>query len=68
MKRIKILFLLIGSLAFAENYDELYFKVCEAFGEERISDLNNIYNYAQQEGYELDWETVKQLLETPACL
>lgn len=70
MKKILLTFVLIGiGSAFAESYDELYFRVVKEYGEERVQDFNNIWNYALENGAkELSWETVNELLKNGQCL
>ena len=70
MKKILLVFFLIGtSLIFAESYDELYFHVIKEYGEERIQDFHNIWNYASKNGAkEVSWEIVKRLLKDGQCL
>jgi hypothetical protein len=46
--------------AFSENYEQLYQKVVINYGEDRISDFNNIWNYCVDNNIEnLSWDTVK---------
>ena len=70
MKKILLVFFLIGaSLIFAESYDELYFHVIKEYGEERIQDFHNIWNYALKNGAkEVSWEIVKRLHKDSQCL
>ena len=70
MKKILLVFFLIrASLIFAESYDELYFHVIKEYGEERIQDFRNIWNYASKSGAkEVSWEIVKKLLKDGQCL
>ena len=70
MKKILLVFFLIGiSLVSAESYDELYFHVIKEYGEERIQDFHNIWNYASKNGAkEVSWEIVKKLLKDGQCL
>lgn len=70
MKKILLTFVLIGiGSIFAESYDELYFRVVKEYGEERIQDFNNIWNYALENGIkEISWETVNDLLRNGRCL
>lgn len=70
MKKILLVFFLIGiNLVFAESYDELYFHVIKEYGEERIQDFRNIWNYASKSGAkEVSWKVVKKLLKDGQCL
>ena len=70
MKKLLLVFFLFGaSLIFAESYDELYFHVIKEYGEERIQDFHNIWNYASKNGAkEVSWEIVKRLLKDGQCL
>ena len=70
MKKILLVFFLFwANLIFAESYDELYFHVIKEYGEERIQDFHNIWNYASKNGAkEVSWEIVKRLLKDGQCL
>ena len=70
MKKILLVFFIIGiNLVSAESYDELYFRVIKEYGEKRIQDFRNIWNYASKSGAkEVSWEIVKKLLKDGQCL
>lgn len=60
--------LIISTHIFAMTYDELYFRVVANYSEDRISDFNNIWNYAEKHDIELTWEQVKFCLDNPTEL
>jgi len=68
MKKIIYILLLLGFDCFAEDYEQLYFKVVSEYGEDRISDFQNIWSYAEENNYELSWQILKELLDNPQCL